>query len=295
MRSKTVALRVLVCGMFATLAAPSTLRAGSPPAAPEALRSARAGDGPTADSFAPGSHRLVGLVVPAAEVAVRARVDGVISKSAARAGGGVAAGDVLVLLDDSALLLEQQRQKARLSAISHHIAAARADLLLLQQRGEQLRVTRQNGAVSAYELNQNRTQAEGAAARVKALEDERREADIAARALEARARDYQCVAPIGGEIVEAARVPQEYVRAGEIVARVRSVRRKLRLNLPQPLAERLPELSFSLHQPGGVTVLAVADARAEWNLNGGRSVALEVPENVALTTGQTVEVEVTAP
>jgi multidrug efflux pump subunit AcrA (membrane-fusion protein) len=244
---------------------------------------------------APGPRRVAGLVVPAAEVAVRARVDGVIASTTAQPGTRVAAGDVVAALDDATLLLEQQRQKARLSAVSHHIDAARADLLLLQQRGEQLRLTTQRGAVAAFELNQNRAQTEGAAARVKALEEERNEAQIAARVLEARARDYRCVTPIGGEIVQAARLPQEYVRAGEVVAKVRSVRLQLRLNLPQPLAERLSELSFRLPPPDGGRMLTVSEARAERDLAGGRAVLLDAPGNLELTAGQTVEVEVIAP
>jgi hypothetical protein len=207
----------------------------------------------------------------------------------------VSAGDVVVLLDDSALLLEQKRQKARLSAISHYVTAARADLLLLQQRGEQLRGAQQKGAAAAFEINQNRAQADAAGARVKALEDERAEAEIGAKALEARARDYQCVAPMGGEIVGPPRVAQEYVRAGEVVARVRSARRQLRLNLPQPLARRLPELSYRLHRPEAVTPLALSEAGGEWNVNGGRSVVLDVPSPVVLMPGETVDVEVIAP
>jgi hypothetical protein len=293
MRPAIVAFRVLItCGIVASAA---TSRGGRPQEASETPTLSRADERATVESSTPSAQRLVALVVPAAEVAVRARVDGVITTSVGQPGTRVATGDVVVALDDSTLLLEQQRQKARLSAMSHHIAAAKADLLLLQQRGEQLRVTILRGAAAAFELNQNRAQTEGAAARVKALEEERKEAEIGARVLEARARDYRCVTPICGEIVRATRVPQEYVRAGEVVAKVRSVRLQLRLNLPQPLAERLTTLSFRLHRGGDVMALTVSEAPGDWELNGGRAVVLDMPGSVALAAGQTVDVEVVAP
>ena len=289
MRQTTVPYRVLIaCGVAAALA-PATVRAGRPAQAPDSAA------GATIESSVQNPQRLIALVVPAAEVAVRARTDGVIARSVGQTGTSVAAGDVVAALDDSALLLEQQRQKARLSAMSHHIDAARADLLLLQQRGEQLRVTTQRGAVAAFELSQNRAQTAAAAARVKALEEERKEAEIGARVLEARARDYRCVAPIAGRVVQATRFAQEYVKAGEVVATVRSDRLRLRLNLPQPLCDDLATLSFRLHRPGDVIPLAVSEARPEWNQSGGRAVLLDVPGNVALAAGQTVEVEVTVP
>ena len=289
MRTTTVPFPVLIaCGVVVALA-PATVRAGRPPQAPDPAVSEML------EFPAQGSRRLVALVVPAAEVAVRARTDGVIARAIGQAGTSVGAGDVVAALDDSALLLEQQRQKARLSAMSHHIDAARADLLLLQQRGDQLRLTTQRGTVSAFELSQNRAQVDAAAARVKALEEERREAEIGARVLEARARDYRCVSPLAGRVVRATRFQEEYVKAGDVVATVRSDRLRLRLNLPQPLCDNLPTLSFRLHRPGDVIPLAVSKARPEWNQGGGVAVLLEMPGNIALAAGQTVEVEVTTP
>jgi multidrug efflux pump subunit AcrA (membrane-fusion protein) len=239
--------------------------------------------------------RVVGLVVPAAQVAVRAQVDGLIARRLKDIGEVVAAGGVVALIDDADLLLEREKLKARVAGISHRSAAASADLRLLEQRGQQLRVTQESRAAAGFEVAQSRCQIEAAAARVRALDEEHKEAEAECAVLERRVLHFRCVAPIAGEVSAAPRGAGEFVRAGETVLTIQSRRRQVRVNLPTPLAEQLPNLSFRLAGFALASNLAVSAARPEYNLNGGRSVALEIPSGVELEVGRTVDVEVVAP
>jgi multidrug efflux pump subunit AcrA (membrane-fusion protein) len=173
-----------------------------------------------------------------------------------------------------------------------------AELRMFQQRREQLKATQEKRAAAASEVIQNDFQLEAAAARVKALGEELREAEMECKALERRRQNYRCVAPMSGEVSEANTVVGEYVRVGDTIGRIRSLRRLVRLNLPASLADRLPVLTFGLagRDRAAVTAFRLAAAGAEYNLNGGRSVALEVPEELEgeLAVGKTVQVEVEA-
>jgi multidrug efflux pump subunit AcrA (membrane-fusion protein) len=273
------------------LAAALTSSSASPPAAlPDTLA-------PDAAQSVPGARlqTLPGLVVPAAQVTVRAQSDGVVAGPASRVGDSVAACDVVARLDDGALALECERQKARLAALGHHVVSAKADLMLCKQKGRQLKAAGAKGAVAAFELMQNDCQIEAARARVRALEEESREEAIRALGLERQRQALRVTAPIDGEVVEAGPVPGVYVRAGEPLAKIRSIRRHVRVNLPASLAPDLPRLRFALAAPGGSVALEPVEVRPDYNLNGARSIALAVPAAVELTVGQAVYVEVIAP
>jgi len=243
--------------------------------------------------LADGSRwRLVGLVVPADQVAVRAAVDGVLARCPGGVGDVVEAGDAIGFLDDGELAMESERLKAKAAAVTYRSAAAVAEVRLLEQRGAQLRTGQENRAANPSEVAQNRYLVEAAAARVKGLEEERKEAELERRAVELRRQNYRCVTPIRGEVAEVLRRRWEYVRAGETVARVRSLRRQVRVNLPAPLADRVPAARFTLAGMAPRPLLRPATAGAAYNANGGRSVSLELPDNLVLAVGQEVEVEV---
>jgi multidrug efflux pump subunit AcrA (membrane-fusion protein) len=263
-----------------------------PPAAPAAVAGPtvqRRGDGP-ADS---SRRLLVGLVVPAEQVTVRAAVDGVV-RSAQHMGDPVNSGEVIALLDDGELVLESERLKAKAAAIACRAEAAAAEVRLHEQRGEQLRAGQERRAATPSEVAQNRCLREAAAARVKGLEEERKEAELERRALEQRRQNYRCVAPITGEVAEVSRRKWEYVRAGETILRIRSWRRQVRLNLPASLADR-PPVCFTLAGTDQRCALRPTTAEMAYNANGGRSVTLELPEGLVLAVGKEVEVEVVTP
>jgi hypothetical protein len=250
--------------------------------------SAYAGDGPADAS----RWRLVGLVVPADQVAVRAAVDGVLARCPGGVGDAVEAGDAIAFVDDGELALESERLKAKAAAVTHRAAAAVAEVRLLEQRGSQLRTGQEKRAANPSEVAQNLYLVEAAAARVKGLEEERKEAELERRALEQRRQNYRSVTPIRGEIAEVSRRRWEYVRAGETVARVRSLRRQVRVNLPGPLADRVPEARFTLAGTGPRRLLRPSAAAAAYVANGGRSVSLELPDGLVLAVGQEVDIEV---
>jgi len=251
-------------------------------------------DGPRIpESDGPAAPRLVGLVVPAAEVVVRARVDGFVARGLKRVGDPVASGQDVALLDDADLRLEREKLKARAAGAAHRCAAAGADLRLLELRGRQLRTTAANGSAQPFEQTQNQFQAEAAAARLKALQEECREADAECAALERRLGRCGCVAPMAGRVSNVARAEGDYVRTGEAIATVESAQRQVLVRLPAALAGRGAALSFRLARGGTSEPLMPAGAGAgRGDANGGRSVALELPAGVEIEPGRTVDVEV---
>jgi hypothetical protein len=261
--------------------APRSARAA--PTAP-----ARLEDGP-ADA---GRRRLVGLVVPVDQVAVRAAVDGVLVRCPGGVGEAVEAGDAIAFIDDGELALESERLKAKAAAVTYRSAAAVAEVRLLEQRGAQLRTGQEKRAANPSEVAQNHYLVEAASARVKGLEEERKEAELERRALDQRRQNYRCVTPIGGEIAQVLRRRWEYVRAGETVVRVRSLRSQVRVHVPAALAGRMPEVRFTLAGTERRRLLRPAAAEAAYDLNGGCSVILEVPDGLGLAAGKEVEVEV---
>jgi multidrug efflux pump subunit AcrA (membrane-fusion protein) len=242
----------------------------------------------------PTAFRAVGVVVPVTQWVVRARVDGFVLRRPKVAGERVAAGGAVSLLDDADLLLERDKCNARAEAATHRCAAARADLRGLERLGEQLRASQATRSATPFELTHNQCQVEAAAARVKALEGDCKEAAADRLALERRIKNCVCATPVEGRVSESLRAEGDYVRTGEAVAVVESLRRQIRVKLPPSVANRVGELSIRLVGTGG-DMLKPADRLSREDLEAGRSVALEIPVGVELEAGRTVEVEVVTP
>ena len=79
-----------------------------------------------------------------------------------------------------------------------------------------------------------------------------------------------------------------------IVARVRSNRLQIIINLPAPKIQQLSHLSFSLNQGSRPMALEVAGIKGSYNLDGSRAVTLNVPEAGDLVVGQALLVKVSA-
>lgn len=255
-----------------------------------------AGESAPAAAEVRGTIELVGLVVPEAEVLVRAQADGVVVDPGPGEGASVAAGAPLVNLDDSELVLEIARQRARAGAVRHHVASAAAELLLHEQKGEQLRAVAAKGASSGAEATQARHQAAAARAKLAALKEELEQEEVQCRILEARRHKYRSASPIAGEVVEARRVRQEYVRQGEVVAKVQSAERRVITHVPDSLLRRSPSLRFRFRTCDGRTVpLQWSGTRAGTDATGRRLVTLKPPVELDLAAGEAVQVEVSEP
>ena len=280
---------LIACGVAGSVALSAALVAAGTRPGHDAVAPVPAG---AADS-APGDAsvvRLTGMVVPASQAVVRARVDGFVSRQLKRTGDRVAAGEAVSLIDDADLLLERDRCAARAEAAAHRCTAARAELRLLERRGQQLRATIARNSATAFELTQNQAEVEAAKARVEALEGERREADAACRALERRIGRCQCVAGIDGQVGAILRQAGDYARAGDAVAVVQSLRRQVRVVLPASLAARPETLSFTLTGAGQDRPLSLAESPGG-QPQAGQSVALELPAGVELELGRTAGVK----
>jgi multidrug efflux pump subunit AcrA (membrane-fusion protein) len=228
---------------------------------------------------------------------VRARVDGFVARPLKRPGEPVAAGEAVVLLDDADLLLDRDRCRARAEAAAQRCAAARADLRALEQKREHLRALHATRTAAAYELTQTQAEVEAAAARVKALDEERKEASSEGVALERRIGCCRCAAQGAGTLGELLRGAGDYVRTGDPVAVVHSPRRQVRVLLPSATCRGAAAFSFALAWNGEWQALLPSlteGPQAELS-QAERSVALEIPAGVDLQIGQTVDVEVVAP
>src|SRR5262249_42867905 len=140
---------------------------------------------------------------------------------------------------------------------------------------------------------ENRYQTQAAEARVSALEQESTEQTLQGRLLEQRRRAYQFEAPISGQIVEVVRDAHQYVRAGDVIARLESARRHVTVNLPGEMVDQIAELAFVCEERGEQIRLSVVELKPNANLNGARTVTLAVPDPTRLIVGQTVEIRVT--
>jgi multidrug efflux pump subunit AcrA (membrane-fusion protein) len=267
------------------------LQQGDPGAAESAV--ATAAVGAEEREYVEARH-VIGLVVPAAQVTVRAPVDGTIAAIVKRPTDVVEAGEVLMNLDDGDVALEAERQKATLAAAVHHVDAARADVELLELRLRQLRPLQGQRAAALSEVAQVEAQLRASVARAKAMAEERRGHEVRLLELSRRADSYRVRAPIAGEVAETCRVAREYVRAGEAVATLRSVQHRIRLHLPATLEPGLPRLRFTIDLAGRPVALAPAEVAAEIGADGSRPVMLIVPPGVGLSVGQIVSVDVQA-
>jgi hypothetical protein len=197
-----------------------------------------------------------------------------------------------VLLEDTDLLLDRDRCRARAEAAAQRCAAARADLRALEQKREHLRALHATRSAASFELTQNQAEVEAAAARVKALEEERKEVSSEGVALERRIGCCRCAAQGAGTVGELLRGAGDYARTGEPVAVVYSLRRQVRVVVPSATCRGATGFSFALDWKGEWQPLLSSPAEGP---QAGRSVALEIPAGVDLQIGQTVDVEVVAP
>lgn len=239
--------------------------------------------------------RRIGLVVPAEQVEVRAPYDGLIATRSKGVGERVSAGEVVAVIDDAEVAADRDRVRARAAAIAHRATAAGAEVRLLENRGEQLRASLEKRAAAAFEVAENRYQAEASAARLKALEEERREAEMEGRALDRRIANHRCLAPIAGVVSEAPRGTGECVRVGETILKIQSGRRLIRVNVPATASAGPAEVSIHWVGRRARRQLKVVQVSPELNLNGDRPVLLEAPDDAELAVGQAVDVEVVAP
>jgi multidrug efflux pump subunit AcrA (membrane-fusion protein) len=272
---------------------PSTVVGGGATTQPVLFSQADAADD-TASDVETESRVVIGLVVPTAQVDVRAQVDGMVAECAKKVGDKVEAGQLLAMLDEKDLLIEGERQAARLEAAKHRIKAAEEDLKYYSEKSKKLASVGSGGASAApFEVTQAKHEEDAAAARLKSLEQERIEQQVETRAIERKREKCKLLSPIGGRVIEVVRTEGEYVRQGELVARVESAERRVYLNLPLSLAERASHLSFRLEEKKGQWVsLSVAEMKNASNLDGTRSLSLAVPVGSELLAGQAVKLEV---
>ena len=235
---------------------------------------------------------IIGLVVPARIVDVRSQTNGVIDSLDKSVGDSIESSQVLATLDSAELVLEAQSQQARLASAEHRVAAAEIDLKMLEEQEAHMRQAQSVNAASAFEVSQLRRQVESAAAKLKGLQEEYKEQQVAARSIERRMNNYRCLAPISGRIIELGAVKGAYVREGQLLAKIQSAQQHVNVNLSADLIERLQSITFRAQQRGGSMVLMADQVAANCNLDGSRCVCLSIPAGCDLVVGQTLHIQV---
>jgi len=244
------------------------------------------------DGGTPSGTSLVGMAVPAMQVQVRAQVDGVLLQCRGSAGQLVEAGQVLASFDDSDLALEAQRLDVKSLAAKHHVESAEAELSGLESRHEQVLQLRQQNAASPFEETQSRYAVAAVSAKVKALEQEQKEQLVQSRIADRQRQKYRCLAPISGRIVELTRVANEYVKEGEVIAKIQSEQWHVSVDLPSAMAQQSERLAFSYEDQGRRIELNVVELKPISRPDGKRPATLAVPAGVQLVAGQPIWVKV---
>jgi multidrug efflux pump subunit AcrA (membrane-fusion protein) len=197
-------------------------------------------------------------------------------------------------MDDQDLQLEAQRQKARIAAVHSRIAAGQARARFLREKAKAYESLHGKNVLSWVELAENRCLMEEADQNLAALEQDLTVQDIGARTIERQLGKLRCTAPISGELYEVHGTANQFVREGEIIARVRSRQLQVIVNAPPQVIDQLASTSFSFETGGGHTgALSVAGVKASYNLDGSRSVTLAVPQDAAgsIAVRQTLRVK----
>lgn len=235
---------------------------------------------------------IVGVVVPATIVDVRSQVNGVIDNVSKSTGDSIESSQALATLDNADLVLEAQSQQARLAAAGHRIAAAQIDLKLLQEQETHMIEAQKVNAASQFEVSQLRRQVESASAKIKGLEEDYKEEQVAARSIDQRMSKYRCLSPISGRIIEIGAVKGAYVREGQLIARIQSAQQHANVSLSADLIEQLSSITFSAQQRTAAIALKPVEVAPNCNLDGSRVVRLSIPAGCDLVVGQTLRIEV---
>jgi len=173
----------------------------------------------------------VGLVAPAEDIQVPARVAGPIVGVEVRPGDRVKKGDRLAQLDARDMRQKIQAAEAALAAdlAGSDIAVryAEKEFAVAEEEMQRVKKLAESGAASAGELNRQRRAAERAKLQVETAQAERaahrRAVEVKATelsALKEQAEDFRVIAPIDGLVVSVAAKPGEWAAAGKPLARI---------------------------------------------------------------------------
>ncbi|HEV8292434.1 MAG TPA: hypothetical protein VGP94_10945, partial [Tepidisphaeraceae bacterium] len=195
-------------------------------------------------------------------------------------------------LDNAELVLETQSQQAKLAAAGHRISAAQIDLKLLQEQETHMTEAQKANAASQFEVSQLRRQVESAGAKLKGLEEDYKEQQVAARSIDQRTSKYRCLSPISGRIIEIGAVKGAYVREGQLIARIQSSQQHVNVSLSADLVEQLSSITFSTEQRTAAIALTPLEVAPNCHLDGSRVVKLSIPAGCDLVVGQTLRIQV---
>ena len=235
---------------------------------------------------------IIGLVVAARIVDVRSQTNGVIDNLSKSVGDSIESSQALATLDSAELVLEAQSQQARLASAGHRVTAAEIDLKMLQEQEAHMRQAQNVNAASAFEVSQLRRQVESAAAKLKGLQEDFKEQQVAARSIERQMNKYRCLSPISGRIIEMGAVKGGYVREGQLLAKIQSAQQHVNVSLSADLIERLQSITLRTQQRGGWIILTADQVAPNCNLDGSRCVCLAIPAGCDLIVGQTLHIQV---
>ena len=235
---------------------------------------------------------LIGVVVPANVVEVRAQINGLIDSLNKSVGDSIESSQPVATLDNADVVLESQGQQAKLASAAHRLAAGQIDLKMLEEQTAHMAEAMKNNAASAFENSQLQRQVESAAAKVKECEEDLKEQQIAERSIQQRMSKYRCLAPIAGRVIEIGATKGAFVKEGELIAKVQSSQQHVNVNVPADLIEQLQSTQFQIQQRSTSVALTPLEVAPNCNLDGSRIARLSIPAGCELVAGQTLHIQV---
>lgn len=234
---------------------------------------------------------LPALVVPQQRVAVRATVATRIEKILVTVGEVVQAGQPLAKLNADEIQASIAAQRGRLQVTEAKLIAAQAEKRFAefeQQVAEALTV---ENAITTTEIRQRATNLEVATSRQAALQKQLEVDRHDLQVLQHRLDLYRLPAPFAGVVTEVTRYAGDFVREAEIVLRIESQQKSLKLHIPPELARRPGNLQFFTYREGSWHSHAPRDVAPHFNADGSRTARLTLPTRGDYLVGEAVEVK----
>jgi RND family efflux transporter MFP subunit len=233
---------------------------------------------------------LPGLVVAADRAPVQAIVSGVLKELPVGCGGTVNTGGLVARIDDAELAAACKRQEAQINSAQDLVKEAEIQLRHAQYTYGKTQRLFEKKAGSEADLVEAEFAAQSAAVKLEAAKSQVTTEEQQLAVLQRQREKHRMVAPFTGTVTEILRYPHQYVGQGDIILWMESHRKHLKVHVPARLLQHLDLIRFSLSSDDRAPSLKVYARRPDSNLDGSRTVLLELPEGSGFLPGQIVGV-----
>lgn len=232
---------------------------------------------------------MLGIVVPKMRARIRAEVIERIVELNVQPGDSVKSGQIVGRLDSRPLALQIERQQSRQAALAARVNESKTLVALAEDRADRTALLIQTGAATDAERTQTKLELAAAQFRLKALEHDYQEAVAEAKRMEYLLKDYDLVSPLDGIVTNVVNQRGELVDQAEVILRVSSDDKLLRVHLPPSLVGNLSKMSFEYFDDHW-RAISVFMMSPDQNPDGTHNLLLKVPADHELATGRVIQV-----